>query len=80
MQKQLKNFKEWKSRIEGQIGKEKTRSVINNAIFLISAGTNDFVVNYYGALQIRRKAYNISNYQDFILQLAQQIIQVYTII
>ncbi|KAL1560297.1 GDSL esterase/lipase-like protein [Salvia divinorum] len=75
IQKQLKYFKEYKSRMEVEIGKEKTARLINSAFFLISAGTNDFMVNYYGPTQIRSKTYNISGYQDFILQQAQQLIQ-----
>ncbi|XP_057764330.1 GDSL esterase/lipase At5g45960-like [Salvia miltiorrhiza] len=75
IEKQVKYFKEYKSRMEVEIGKERTRRLISNAFFLISAGTNDFMVNYYGPTQIRSKTYNISGYQDFILQLAQQLIQ-----
>ncbi|KAI3456200.1 hypothetical protein Pfo_012863 [Paulownia fortunei] len=74
IQKQLKYFKEYKSRMELYIGKESTRNLISKAVFLISAGTNDFIVNYYGA-PIRRQTYTISTYQDFILQLGQQFVQ-----
>ena len=76
IQKQLKYFKEYKSRMELEIGKEKTRRLISSAFFLISAGTNDFMINYYGPTKIRSKTYNISAYQDFILQQGQQLIQV----
>ncbi|XP_047968565.1 GDSL esterase/lipase At5g45960-like [Salvia hispanica] len=75
IQKQLKYFKEYKSRMELEIGKEKTRRLISSAFFLISAGTNDFMINYYGPTKIRSKTYNISAYQDFILQQGQQLIQ-----
>ncbi|GFP97554.1 GDSL esterase/lipase at5g45960 [Phtheirospermum japonicum] len=74
IQKQLKYFKEYKSRMELYIGKERTKSLMSKAVFLISAGTNDFILNYYG-LPIRSQTYTISTYQDFILQLAQQFIQ-----
>ncbi|XP_041989317.1 GDSL esterase/lipase At5g45960-like [Salvia splendens] len=75
IQKQLKYFKEYKSRMEVEIGKKNTRRLISSAFFLISAGTNDFMVNYYGPTKIRSKTYNISAYQDFILQQGQQLIQ-----
>ncbi|XP_042068349.1 GDSL esterase/lipase At5g45960-like [Salvia splendens] len=75
IQKQLKYFKEYKSRMEVEIGKEKTRRLISSAFFLISAGTNDFMVNYYGPTKIRSKTYNISGYQEFLLQQGQQLIQ-----
>ncbi|KAK6123812.1 hypothetical protein DH2020_042443 [Rehmannia glutinosa] len=60
--------------MELYIGKERTRSLISKAVFFISVGTNDFIVNYYGP-PIRRKTYTISTYQDFILQLGQQFLQ-----
>ncbi|KAL8460569.1 hypothetical protein ACS0TY_031401 [Phlomoides rotata] len=76
MQKQLNYyFKEYKSRIEMYTGKERANKLINNAVFLISAGTNDFIMNYYGPLPIRRHTYNISSYQNFILQQGKQFIQ-----
>ncbi|KAK6149971.1 hypothetical protein DH2020_017496 [Rehmannia glutinosa] len=74
IQKQLKYFKEYKSKMELYIGTERTRSLISKAVFFISVGTNDFIVNYYGP-PIRRKTYTISAYQDFILQLGQQFLQ-----
>ncbi|XP_042026489.1 GDSL esterase/lipase At5g45960-like [Salvia splendens] len=75
IQNQLKYFKEYKSRMEVEIGKEKTRRLINKALFVISAGTNDFMVNYYGPMQTRSRTYNISSYQDFILHQALELTQ-----
>ncbi|CAI9756450.1 unnamed protein product [Fraxinus pennsylvanica] len=74
VQKQLEYFKEYKIKLVNSIGEERTKSLINNAAFLISAGTNDFVVNYYG-IPYRRKIYNITGYQQFILQHQKQFIQ-----
>ncbi|XP_073059959.1 GDSL esterase/lipase At5g45960-like [Primulina eburnea] len=74
MQMQVDNFKEYIRRMEYSIGKEGTRKLINKAIFLCSAGTNDFMVNYYG-LPFRRLTYAISAYQKFILHSVQLFIQ-----
>ncbi|KAL6546547.1 hypothetical protein OROMI_022268 [Orobanche minor] len=74
MENQLKYFKEYKYRMELHIGKESTRSLISKALFYISAGTNDFILNYYGP-PIRRKTYTISTYQDFVIQLGQEFVQ-----
>ncbi|KAL6546551.1 hypothetical protein OROMI_022272 [Orobanche minor] len=74
MENQLNYFKEYKWRMELYIGKESTRSLISKALFLISAGTNDFIVNYYGP-PIRKKTYTISAYQDFVLHLSQEFVQ-----
>ncbi|KAL3519912.1 hypothetical protein ACH5RR_018061 [Cinchona calisaya] len=74
MSKQLEYFKEYQSKVAAAIGQEKTKEVITNALFLVSAGTNDFVVNYF-TIPIRRKNYTISAYTDFCLQNVQQFIQ-----
>ncbi|XP_073157398.1 GDSL esterase/lipase At5g45960 [Henckelia pumila] len=74
LQTQLDNFKEYKTRMESSIGKEGAKNLINKALFICSAGTNDFVVNYYG-LPVRRLTYTISAYQKFILHNVQLFIQ-----
>lgn len=61
--------------MEASIGKEQTQNLIKEALFLISAGTNDFVVNY-NTLPIRRKNYTLIAYTDFLLQHVQLFVQV----
>ncbi|XP_074306055.1 GDSL esterase/lipase At5g45960-like [Silene latifolia] len=67
MSRQLEYFKEYRSRIEGIIGVEKTNVLINKSVFIVSAGTNDFVVNYY-TMPIRRRMYTLPQYQQFLVQ------------
>ncbi|KAF3642895.1 GDSL esterase/lipase [Capsicum annuum] len=74
LSKQLEHFKEYQEKMEAAIGKEKTQNLINEALFLVSAGTNDFVVNY-NTLPIRRKNYTLSAYTDFLLQHVQLFLQ-----
>lgn len=73
--KQVEYFKEYRKRLELAIGKERTDNLIKKAIFVISAGTNDLVVNYF-TLPVRRKSYTISGYQHFLMQHVEQLIQV----
>ncbi|PIN15631.1 Triacylglycerol lipase [Handroanthus impetiginosus] len=74
MQKQLKYFKEYKAKIKAAIGEEKAKALISKAAILISAGTNDFVINYLGT-PFRRSKYNITSYEQFLLQHVQHFIQ-----
>ncbi|KAM3343584.1 hypothetical protein P3S68_025673 [Capsicum galapagoense] len=74
LSKQLEHFKKYQEKMEAAIGKEKTQNLINEALFLVSAGTNDFVVNY-NTLPIRRKNYTLSAYTDFLLQHVQLFLQ-----
>ncbi|KAK4440008.1 GDSL esterase/lipase [Sesamum alatum] len=71
---QLDHFKEYRAKLEAAIGKDKTKELINNALFLVSAGTNDFVVNYF-TIPIRRYNYTIPTYMNFVLQEARQLLQ-----
>ncbi|XP_054778816.1 GDSL esterase/lipase At5g45960-like isoform X2 [Prosopis cineraria] len=72
--KQLEYFKECKKRLEKVLGKKRTENHMNKAVFFISAGTNDFVVNYF-TLPVRRKRYSLLAYQHFVLQNLQEFIQ-----
>ncbi|KAB1222003.1 hypothetical protein CJ030_MR2G018495 [Morella rubra] len=72
--KQLEYFRQYKRRLESAIGKRRTEDHIKNALFFISAGTNDFVLNYF-TLPIRRQTYTVSSYQQFVLQLFKEFIQ-----
>ncbi|KAL0363425.1 UNVERIFIED_CONTAM: GDSL esterase/lipase [Sesamum calycinum] len=74
LSEQLDHFKEYRAKLEAAIGKDKTKELINNALFLVSAGTNDFVVNYF-TIPIRRYNYTIPSYMNFVLQEARQLLQ-----
>ncbi|XP_011086020.1 GDSL esterase/lipase At5g45960-like [Sesamum indicum] len=74
VQRQLEYFKEYKAKLEAAIGKERTKTLISKAAFLISAGTNDIVLNYF-ATPFRRQTYNITSYQQFLLEHVKQFIQ-----
>nr|XP_043630158.1 GDSL esterase/lipase At5g45960-like [Erigeron canadensis] len=73
---QLDLFKDYKQKLDVAIGKEKTNDLITNASYLISSGTNDFTLNYYGPIPVRQLTYpNISGFQQFMWQNIQQFIQ-----
>ncbi|CAL5213266.1 unnamed protein product [Lathyrus oleraceus] len=72
--KQLEYFKQYKNRLESKLGKQVTENHMNNAIFIISAGTNDFVVNYF-MMPIRRRSYNVADYGHFLLQHVKDFMQ-----
>ncbi|KAK9698005.1 hypothetical protein RND81_08G076400 [Saponaria officinalis] len=67
LSRQLDYFKEYRTRIAAIIGEEKTNELISKSVFIVSAGTNDFVVNYYTML-IRRRIYSVLQYQKFLVQ------------
>ncbi|KAK9055922.1 hypothetical protein SSX86_027009 [Deinandra increscens subsp. villosa] len=73
---QLDLFKEYKAKLEAEIGKERTDDLVRRAGYLVSSGTNDFSFNYYGPLPVRRKAYpTLSQYLEFQWQFTQQFLE-----
>ncbi|KAI9096364.1 hypothetical protein K1719_026083 [Acacia pycnantha] len=74
--KQLEYFKGCKKRLERVLGnKQRVGQHLEEAVFFIStAGTNDFVINYF-TLPIRRKSFTLLAYQQFVLQNLIQFIQ-----
>lgn len=71
---QIGMFQNYTDRLKGIAGEGEATRIINNALILISAGTNDFVFNFYD-LPTRRTQYNISEYQDFLLQKLQDLLK-----
>ncbi|MQM02762.1 hypothetical protein Taro_035531 [Colocasia esculenta] len=78
MSKQLEMFRSYLGRLEQVAGaKKKATEIVKGALILISAGTNDFVLNYYD-IPTRRIQYTMDQYQDFLLQQVKGVIkQVY---
>ncbi|KAK9683458.1 hypothetical protein RND81_10G142400 [Saponaria officinalis] len=71
---QVNNFQQVLARMERSVGVNKTGWTVENAVFLISVGSNDMLFNYYD-LPIRRLKYTTSGYSDFIISKIQPIIQ-----
>jgi len=61
--------------MEDAVGKQRVEDHMKKAVFFISAGTNDFVLNYF-ALPLRRKSYTLQAYQHFLIQHITDFIQV----
>ena len=73
---QFELFEEVFQRIRKSVGEEKGRNIIENAIFVISVGTNDLLFNAY-LVPTRVIQYgNVSGYHDFLLQNLEYFIQV----
>lgn len=76
MPQQLDYFKEYKTKLEHRIGKDRTKDIINNAVYIVSCGDNDFIVNYF-VVPIRRQVFTTPrSYEQFILKNAKDFIKV----
>ncbi|CAI9087341.1 OLC1v1021392C1 [Oldenlandia corymbosa var. corymbosa] len=66
LSKQLKYLKHYKIHLRQLIGAEKAERLINNAVFVISMGTNDFLQNYY-VEPTRSQQYTADQYVDYLV-------------
>ncbi|KAG2669871.1 hypothetical protein I3843_14G055500 [Carya illinoinensis] len=74
MFKQIEYFKKYLVRLKGIVGEADAKKIVNGALYLLSAGTNDFIFNFYD-LPRRRLQFNISGYHEFLQNRIQIFIE-----
>ena len=57
--KQLEYYKKYREELKDYLGQEKAKSVLREALYIISLGTNDFLENYY-AVPGRSSEYSVA--------------------
>lgn len=72
--KELEFYKEYQARLRSHVGVERANEIISEALYLMSLGTNDFLENYY-VFPTRRIHYTVSQYQDFLLSIAENFVR-----
>ncbi|XP_043705241.1 GDSL esterase/lipase At2g30220-like [Telopea speciosissima] len=74
LSQQLNYFKKYVKKLHRVVGEEEAKKIVSGALVLISAGTNDFLFNFYD-LPTRRLQFDVTGYQDFLLQKFQDLIK-----
>ncbi|KAK6939321.1 GDSL lipase/esterase [Dillenia turbinata] len=69
MSGQFNLFKEYKSKIKSYFGEERTNFIIENALYVVVAGSDDITNTYY-AVPFRRAHYDINSYTDLMINKA----------
>ncbi|PNX73739.1 GDSL esterase/lipase [Trifolium pratense] len=72
--KQIEYFKNYVTKVKSIVGEKEAKNRLGNALVIISAGTNDFLFNFYD-IPTRRLEFNISGYQDYIQSKLQIFIE-----
>jgi phospholipase/lecithinase/hemolysin len=72
---QILYFKSYIERLKVFVGEAEATKIINGALVIISAGTNDFAINFY-TLPTRRLQFTVGGYQDFIQSKIKEFVQV----
>lgn len=75
MSQQIKYFERYIEKLQEIVGEEKAQKIVSAALVIISAGTNDFIFNFYD-IPTRRNQFNITGYQDFLLIQLQNFVEV----
>ena len=57
------------------VGATKAEELINNAVFVLSMGTNDFLQNYF-LEPVRSKQFSVAQYEDFLITSMSSAIKV----
>ncbi|CBI15870.3 unnamed protein product, partial [Vitis vinifera] len=71
---QTQYFEDYIKRLKGVVGEEKAKNIIEGALVIVSAGSNDLVFNYYSLAGSRRQL-SITQYHDFLLQRVQDFLK-----
>ncbi|KAI3457631.1 hypothetical protein Pfo_014294 [Paulownia fortunei] len=72
--KEVEYYKDYQNKLKAYIGDTKANSIISEALYLISLGTNDFLENYY-TLPSTRSKYTMDQYQDFLIGTAEKFVK-----
>ncbi|VVB02869.1 unnamed protein product [Arabis nemorensis] len=73
MDKQWSYFEESVRKMKSLVGDLETSRVIKNAVFVISAGTNDMIFNVYD--RVLGNLVSVSDYQDYLLSKVEAFVQ-----
>ncbi|KAK9124016.1 hypothetical protein Sjap_013618 [Stephania japonica] len=74
LSQQLEYYKEYQKKLVQVAGKSKAASIISGSIYLISAGSSDFVQNYYINPYLYR-AYTVDQFSNLLIQSFSAFIQ-----
>jgi hypothetical protein len=76
--KQLELFEQYQQRVSALIGEEETVRLVNEALFLITLGGNDFVNNYFLVpFSARSRQFRLPDYVVYLISEYRKILAVY---
>ncbi|WOG91284.1 hypothetical protein DCAR_0310532 [Daucus carota subsp. sativus] len=64
---QIEYYRAWQNKVVGMVGRARANEIFSGAVQLLSAGSSDFIQNYYINLPLRG-AYSIDRFSDMLLK------------
>ncbi|XP_057529544.1 GDSL esterase/lipase At4g26790-like [Amaranthus tricolor] len=71
--KEIEYYKQYQQQLRDYLGDEKANEIIQEAIYLLSMGTNDFLENYYVRPR-RQLEFSVEEYQYFLIGIARDFV------
>ena len=66
MSQQLEYYKEYQSKLAAVAGRRGARSILTDALYVLSTGTGDFLQNYYHNASLTAR-YDVNRYCDHLV-------------
>ncbi|OMO90902.1 Lipase, GDSL [Corchorus olitorius] len=74
--RQIDLFRNYKARLISLVGEKESMETLGKSLVVISAGTNDFGLNYYLLpVSVRRLEFDVKGYQDFLQNQIQGLVK-----
>ncbi|XP_062221149.1 GDSL esterase/lipase At4g26790-like [Phragmites australis] len=74
LRKQVDMFREYKARLADHLGAAEARTVVSDAVYAVSIGTNDFIENYFALTTTRFLEFTVDEYTDYLVGLARSFL------
>ncbi|CAJ1932763.1 unnamed protein product [Sphenostylis stenocarpa] len=72
--KQIEYFKVYIGKLKGIAGENEAKQILGDSLVFISAGTNDFILNFYD-FPTRKMEFNIDGHQDYVQNRLQTFVK-----
>lgn len=70
----MEYFQEYQRKLRRYVGRARAQQIVNEAVYIVSIGTNDFLENYFLFVTGRFKQFTVEEYEDFLLSLAAEFL------
>ncbi|GAA0139888.1 hydrolase [Lithospermum erythrorhizon] len=74
LSQQMKYYKEYQAKLTKEAGSQKAKSILKDALYILSAGPSDFIQNYYINPYVN-KVYSVDQYSSYLAGIFTKFIQ-----
>ncbi|KAJ3708132.1 hypothetical protein LUZ61_011837 [Rhynchospora tenuis] len=71
---EVEYFKEYQHKLRKYVGKSRANYIVNEAVYIVSIGTNDFLSNYFTMFTGRFLQFTVDKFEDFLVSHAAEFL------